>query len=149
MHASLYFIKMKIKFLNHYFYLLNAAIKKKMQKLKQTNCESLIKLYFNFFSIFQLFSWLKVKVLISFARLNFTFQLPYRDFISKLNQWNYLKRIQKYIDLSIKEITWKTYIYSIFTIILIINKTKHIQNITEKNIYIISPHKTLQIHYRL
>jgi len=29
--------------------------------------ESLIKLYFNFFSIFQLFSWIKVKVLISFA----------------------------------------------------------------------------------
>jgi hypothetical protein len=35
---------------------------------------------------------------------------PHMDFISKLNQWNYLKRIQKYIDLSIKEITWKTYI---------------------------------------
>ena len=29
--------------------------------------ESLIKLYFKFFSIFQLFSWIEVKVLISFA----------------------------------------------------------------------------------
>jgi hypothetical protein len=29
--------------------------------------ESLIKLYFKQFSIFQLFSWIKVKVLISFA----------------------------------------------------------------------------------
>jgi hypothetical protein len=30
------------------------------------------------------------------------------------------------------------------------NKTKHIQNITQsKYIYIISPHRTLQIHYRL
>jgi hypothetical protein len=34
--------------------------------------ESLIKLYFKQFSIFQLFSWIKVKILISFAWLDFT-----------------------------------------------------------------------------
>ena len=34
--------------------------------------ESLIKLYFKQFSTFQLFSWIKVKVLICFARLDFT-----------------------------------------------------------------------------
>jgi hypothetical protein len=41
----------------------------------------------------------------------------------------------------------KVYIYSIFTIILIINKTKHIQNITHKKIYIISPHRTFTTDY--
>jgi hypothetical protein len=39
------------------------------------------------------------------------------------------------------------YIYSIFTIILIINKTKHIQNITHTKIYIISPHRTFTTDY--
>ena len=34
--------------------------------------ESLIKLYSKQFSIFQLFSWIKVKVLISFASFDFT-----------------------------------------------------------------------------
>ena len=40
----------------------------------------MIKLYLKFFSIFQLFSWIKVKVLISFAWLDFTCMSSILDF---------------------------------------------------------------------